>query len=99
MLTDEMKELRVLDRDLAKMRPGFQDNNTKDEVYYRILNTVDWLSFLVNTKMVSDEGLIRRIEPVVVRYYEDIYLDNEQLGEKMSNTYQDLEELYRKIKK
>jgi hypothetical protein len=94
-----MKELRVLDRDLAKMRPGFQDNNTKDEVYYRILNTVDWLSFLVNTKMVSDEGLIRRIEPVVVRYYEDIYLDNEQLGEKMSNTYQDLEELYRKIKK
>jgi hypothetical protein len=94
-----MKELRVLDRDLAKMRPGFQDNNTKDEIYYRILNTVDWLSFLVNTKMVSDEGLIRRIEPVVVRYYEDIYLDNEQLGEKMSNTYQDLEELYRKIKK
>jgi hypothetical protein len=94
-----MKELRVLDRDLAKMRPGFQDNNTKDEVYYRILNTVDWLSFLVNTKMVSDEGLIRRIEPVVVRYYEYIYLDNEQLGEKMSNTYQDLEELYRKIKK
>jgi hypothetical protein len=33
-----------------------------------MLDTVDWLSFLVNEKMVSDKGLIGRIEPIVVKY-------------------------------
>jgi hypothetical protein len=33
-----------------------------------MLDTVDWLSFLVNEKMVSDKGLIGRIEPIVAKY-------------------------------
>ncbi|CAN5396682.1 hypothetical protein BH18THE2_BH18THE2_38250 [soil metagenome] len=56
MATDVMKELRNLDRELAKIHSESQNDDAKGEVYTRILNTVDWLSFLINEKTVSDKG-------------------------------------------
>jgi hypothetical protein len=97
MATDVMKELRVLDRELAKI-PESQNDDAKGEVYTRILNTVDWLSILINEKTVSDKRLVGRIKPNVVKYYEDIFLKNSPLVEKKVTGYQDLEEFYRKIK-
>jgi catechol 2,3-dioxygenase-like lactoylglutathione lyase family enzyme len=54
-----MKELRNLDRELTKISSESQNNDAKGEVYSRMLNTVDWLSFLVNEKMVTDKRLLR----------------------------------------
>lgn len=99
MATDVMKELRNLDRELAKIHSESQNDDAKDEVYTRILNTVDWLSFLINEKTVSDKRLVGRIKPIVVKYYEDIFLKNAPPVEKKAIAYQDLEELYRKIKR
>lgn len=99
MATDVMKELRNLDRELAKIHSESQNDDAKGEVYTRILNTVDWLSFLINEKTVSDKRLVGRIKPIVIKYYEDIFLKNAPLVEKKAIAYQDLEELYRKIKR
>lgn len=64
-----------------------------------MLNTVDWLSFLVNEKMVTDKRLVARMKPIVVRYYEDLVQNNVRLDEKKVIAYEDLEKFYQKIKK
>ena len=98
LATEVMHELRDLDRELAKI-PSESQNDVKGEVHSRMLNTVDWLSFLVNEKMVTDKRLVARMKPIVVRYYEDLVQNNVPLDEKKVMPYQDLEKLYRKIKK
>lgn len=98
LATEVMHELRDLDRELAKI-PSESQNNVKGEVHSRMLNTVDWLSFLVNEKMVTDKRLVARMKPIVVRYYEDLVQNNVPLDEKKVMPYQDLEKLYRKVKK
>lgn len=94
-----MHELRDLDRELAKIPSESQNDDVKGGVYSRMLNTVDWLSFLVNEKMVTDKRLVARMKPIVVRYYEDLVQNNVRLDEKKVIAYEDLEKLYRKIKK
>jgi hypothetical protein len=99
LATEVMHELRDLDRELTKIPSESQNNNVKGEVHSRMLNTVDWLSFLVNEKMVTDKRLVARMKPIVVKYYEDLVRNNVPLDEKKVIAYQDLEKLYRKIKK
>ena len=94
LATEVMHELRDLDRKLAKIPSESQKDDVK-----RMLNTVDWLSFLVNEKMVTDKRLVARMKPIVVRYYEDLVQNNVRLDEKKVIAYEDLEKLYRKIKK
>jgi hypothetical protein len=64
-----------------------------------MLNSIDWLSFLINEKMVTDKRLVGRMKPIIVKYYEDLVENNAPLDEKKVMAYQDLEKLYRKIKK
>lgn len=99
LATEVMHELRDLDRELAKIPSESQNDDVKGGVYSRMLNTVDWLSFLVNEKMVTDKRLVARMKPIVVRYYEDLVQNNVRLDEKKVIAYEDLEKLYRKIKK
>jgi hypothetical protein len=99
LATEVMHELRDLDRELTKIPSESQNNNAKGEVHSRMLNTVDWLSFLVNEKMVTDKRLVARMKPIVVRYYEDLVQNNVPLDEKKAMPYPDLEKLYRRIKK
>jgi hypothetical protein len=42
------KELRNLDLELAKVPPGSQYDDTRSQWYYRLFNTLNWLSFMVN---------------------------------------------------
>jgi hypothetical protein len=99
LATEVMHELRDLDRELAKIPSESQNDDVKGGVYSRMLNTVDWLSFLVNEKMVTDKRLVARMKPIVVRYYEDLVQNNVPLDEKKAMPYPDLEKLYRRIKK
>jgi hypothetical protein len=51
-------DLRQLDRELSTLPSSFQDDKGRKELYSRILSTVDWLSFLINTKVITDRKMI-----------------------------------------
>ncbi|MGA8914011.1 MAG: hypothetical protein WCF06_10485 [Nitrososphaeraceae archaeon] len=94
------KELRNLDLELAKVPPGSQYDNARNQWYFRIFNTLNWLSFMINEKMITDKKIIEHMKPDIARYYEDMFLKNASVDEKEgSNSYQEFKKLYQTIKK
>ena len=93
------KELRNLDLELAKVPSGSHYDDTRKQWYSRIFNTLNWLSFLINEKIIIDKKIIDHIKPDMTRYYEETFLKNTQLDERDSRFYQEFTKLYRMIKK
>ena len=93
------KELRNLDLELAKVPPGSQYDNIRKQWYSRIFNTLNWLSFLINDKIIIDKKIIDHIKPDITRYYEETFLKNTQLDERDSKFYQEFTKFYRMITK
>lgn len=48
-------ELRNLDLELTKIPPGSQYKDTRSQRYSRIFNSVNWLSFMINEKVINDK--------------------------------------------
>jgi hypothetical protein len=92
-------DLRELDRELSKIPSGHEHDPAKKEVYFRIINTVDWLSFLVNKKVISDIRMIEYMKPTLIQYYEDSFVQNILAEERYSNSYHDFRKLYQRMKK
>lgn len=70
-------DLRQLDRELSALPASSQDNQGgKEDLYSRILNTVDWLSFLINTKVIADKRMIEYMKPILIQYYQDRFFQN-----------------------
>jgi hypothetical protein len=93
-------ELRELDRELAKIPPGSQYDDARNQAYSRIFNTLDYLSFLVNQKMIDDWRLIQYMKPFLVRYYEETFLKHASIEKRGdSSSYQELKKFYLKLKK
>jgi hypothetical protein len=78
-----------LDLELAKIPSGSQYDDTRSQWYSRIFNSVNWLSFMVNEKVISDRKMIEHIKPVIARYYEDTFLKNASVDERDSKSYQE----------
>jgi hypothetical protein len=97
--THVFNELRELDRELAKIPPGSQYDDARSQVYSRILNSLDWLSFLINQKVIGDTRMMEYMKPILVRYYEEIFLKNVSIDERDSQSYQEFRKLYFTIKK
>ena len=93
------KELRNLDLELAKVPAGSHYDDTRKQWYSRLFNTLNWLSFLINEKIIIDKKIIDHIEPDITRYYEETFLKNTQLDERDSRFYQEFAKLYGMIKK
>lgn len=91
-------DLRQLDRELSKIPSGSQHDPARNELYSRIINTIDWLSFLVNKKVISDKTMIAYIKPSLIQYYEDTFVQNILADERYSNSYQEFRKLYQKMK-
>ena len=91
-------DLRQLDRELSKIPSGSQHDPARNELYSRIINTVDWLSFLINKKVISDKTMIAYIKPSLIQYYEDTFVQNILADERYSNSYQEFRKLYQKMK-
>jgi hypothetical protein len=91
-------DLRQLDRELSKIPSGSQHDPAKNELYSRIINTIDWLSFLVNKKVISNKTMISYIKPSLIQYYEDTFVQNILADERYSNSYQEFRKLYQKMK-
>jgi len=91
-------DLRDLDRELAKIPSGSQYDNARSPWYCRTFNTLDWLSFLINEKVINERKMIEYMKPIIFRYYEDTFLKNASVDEKDSKSYQQFKILYQTIK-
>jgi hypothetical protein len=92
-------DLRELDRELPKIPLGSQNDSSRKELYSRIINTLDWLSFLVNKKVISDKRMIEYMKPTLMKYYEDSFVQTILAEERYSNSYHDFRKLYQRMKK
>ena len=92
-------ELRNLDRVLAKIPLGPQYDDARSQTYSRIFTTLDYLSFLINQKVVDDRRLMSYMKADIIRYYEDAFLKHASIDERDSNSYQQFKKLYLKVKK
>lgn len=96
---DIFLELRNLDRELAKIPPEVQYDDARSQTYSRIFTTLDYLSFLINQKVVDDRRLMDYMKADIIRYYEDAFLKHASINERDSNSYQHFKKLYLKVKK
>lgn len=92
-------DIRQLDRELSKLRSSSQDDQVRKELYSRILNTVDWLSFLINTKVITDRRMIAYMKPTLIQYYQDTFVQNMLADERYSNSYHQFKKVYRRMKR
>lgn len=92
-------DIRQLDRELSKLRSSSQDDQVRKELYSRILNTVDWLSFLINTKVITDRRMISYMKPTLIQYYQDTFVQNMLADERYSNSYHQFKKLYQRMKR
>jgi len=92
-------DLRELDRELPKIPSGSQHDSSRKELYSRIITTLDWLSFLVNKKVISDKRMIEYMKPTLMQYYEDSFIQNILADKRYSNSYHDFRKLYQRMKK
>jgi hypothetical protein len=91
-------DLRDLDRELAKIPSESQYGDARSQWYSRLFNSVNWLSFMVNEKVISDNKMVEHIKAIIVRYYEDAFLKNASVDERDTKSYQEFKKLYRTIK-
>jgi hypothetical protein len=91
-------DLRQLDRELSNLPSRSQDDQGRKELYSRILNTVDWLSFLINTKVITDRRMIAYMKPTLIQYYQDTFIQNMLADERYSNSYLQFKKLYQRMK-
>jgi hypothetical protein len=92
-----MGDLRGLDRELTKIPSGPQYDDARSQIYSRIFNTLEWLSFLINEKVISDKKIIEHIKPMIVSYYENTFLNNAPVNDRDSKTYQGFKRLCQSI--
>jgi hypothetical protein len=92
-------KLRNLDLELTKVPLGSQYDDARSQWYFRIFNTLNWLSFMINERMITDKKIIEHMKPIITIYYEQTFMKNASADEKDSNFYQEFTKLYRTIKK
>ena len=96
---DVMKELRDVDRELAKIPLGSQYDDVRSSWYSRMFNSLEWLSFMINEKIITDKKLIEYFKPRIISYYEDRFLKSASAIERESYNYQQFKKLYQAVKR
>ena len=98
-LGDVMNELRDVDRELAKIPSGSQFDDVRNPWYFRRFNSLEWLSFMINERMITDKKLIEYVKPIIISYYEDTFLISGSASERNPSRYQQFKKLYQTVKK
>jgi hypothetical protein len=88
-----------LDLEISKIPLGSQYNDIRAQWYSKIFNSVNWLSFMINEKVISDKKMIEHVKPVIISYYGNMFLKNASADERGSKFYQEFKKLYQTIKK
>jgi hypothetical protein len=97
-LGDVMKELRDVDRELAKIPSGAQYDEFRDSWFSRMFNSLEWLSFMINEKIMNDKKLVEYIKPMIISYYDDTFLKFTSAIERDSDIYPQFKKLYQSVK-
>jgi hypothetical protein len=84
---------------LEKIPSGSQFGDVRNSWYIRMFNSLEWLSFMINERMITDKKLIEYIKPVIISYYEDTFLKSGSASERESSQYQQFKKLYQTMKK
>ncbi len=92
-------DLRELDWELSEIPPESQYDNARNQIYYRIFGTLDYLSFNINRKIIDDRRLLDYMKPFIISYYEDIFLKHTSVEERNSPYFQEFEKFYLTLKK
>jgi hypothetical protein len=98
-LGNVMTELRDVDRELAKIPSGSQFEDDRTLWYFRMFNSLEWLSFMINAGLINDKKLIGYTKPMIISYYEDRFLKLVSANKMASNNYQQFMKLYQTLKK
>ena len=99
LLNKIFSDLRDLDREIANISSESKYDDIRSQWYSRIFNSVNWLSFMVNEKVINDKKMLEHIKPLIMNYYENVFLTNASVDERNSNLYLDFKKLYQTIKK
>jgi hypothetical protein len=94
-----MKELRDVDRELAKIPLGSKYDDVRSSWYSRMFNSLEWLSFMINEKIITDKKLIEYFKPMIISYYEDTFLKSASAIERESYNYQQFKKPYQAVKR
>jgi hypothetical protein len=97
-LGDVMKELRDVDRELAKIPSGPQYDEVRSSWFSRMFNSLEWLSFMINEKIMTDKKLVEYIKPIVISYYDGTFLKSASANERNSDIYPQFKKLYQAVK-
>ena len=97
-LGDVMTELRDVDRELAKIPSGSQFEDDRNPWYFRMFNSLEWLSFMINERLITDKKLVGYTKPLIISYYEDTFLKLVSANKMASSNYQQFEKLYQTVK-
>src|ERR671910_3302246 len=87
-LGDVMNELRDVEREMAKIPTGSQFDDVRNSWSFRMFNSLEWLSFMINERMITDKKLIEYVQPMIISYYEDTFLKSGSASERDSSRYQ-----------
>ena len=97
-LGDVMNELRDVDRELAKIPAGTQFDEVRSPWFSRMFNSLEWLSFMINEKIMSDKKLVEFIKPIIISYYDDTFLKYASAIKRDSDNYPQFKKLYQAVK-
>jgi len=97
-LGNVMTELRDVDRELAKIPSGSQFEDDRNPWYFRMFSSLEWLSFMINERLISDKKLVNYTKPMIISYYEDTFLKLVSANKLASNNYQQFKKLYQTVK-
>lgn len=98
-LGDVMKELRDVEREMAKIPSGSQYDEVRSSWYSRMFNSLEWLSFMINEKIVTDKKLVEYIKPMVINYYDNSFLKYVSAIDRDSDNYPQFKKLYQAVKR
>ncbi|MDR4489287.1 MAG: hypothetical protein AB7V56_03735 [Candidatus Nitrosocosmicus sp.] len=97
-LGDVMKEIREIEQEMAKIPPGPQYDEVRKSWYSRMFNSLEWLSFLINKKIMTDKKLIEYIKPMIITYYDNTFLKYASTNRSDSDNYPQFKKLYQSVK-
>ncbi|WP_458744431.1 hypothetical protein [Candidatus Nitrosocosmicus sp. T] len=97
-LGDVMKELRDVDRELAKIPSGSKYDEIRSSWLSRMFNSLEWLSFMINEKIMTDRKLVKYIKPMIISYYDDTFLIYASAIKRDSDNYPQFKKLYQDVK-
>jgi hypothetical protein len=64
---------RDLEIELSKVPPGSEHDFSRNQWIYRMFNDIEWPSFLINEKFISDRKILKQLEPTLIDYYENMF--------------------------